>query len=266
VPAAPVPSAKVFLLLRRLHDASLRAGWAIGLLLLALAWLVASGTGAIGADVVPPLSAVVARFAGDLGSPATWRQVGITARAWFLAVPLGFVAGVFIAAVCATSPKVFRALQPYLVLANAIPRVVLAPVFILALGLGTASRVALSVSLILFPTILGVYGGLRLCDPALLASVELFGGDRRALWRHVRLPAALPYLVANWRLATNLGLLGAIVGEILIAPNGIGWIIRTRAGIFDVAGVFSALLIILALALLVNVVTDRVSRRLLRWQ
>lgn len=250
----------------RLHHLMLRVGWLVGLIVLALAWYVASASGLVSEKVLPSPQSVMGKFVQDVVSAQVWQNLGITLQAWFLAVPIGYLCGVAIALALIAVPQMQRAIHPYLVLGNSIPRVVLAPVFILALGLGLSSRVALGVSLIIFPVALGVYGGFRLCEPALLNSVAMFGAGRRAQWLHVRLPAALPYLVSNWRLAASLGLLGAIVGEILIAPNGLGWLIRIRSGVFDVSGVFSVLLIILALAMIVNLATDAVAARLLRWQ
>jgi NitT/TauT family transport system permease protein len=252
--------------MQRLYLLAPRVGPFLGVALLVAAWYAATAGGLATEKVLPAPQDVLARFAADVVSPQVWQNIGITIQAWFLAAPIGYLLGVAIALLLATWTSMQRWLHPYLILANSVPRVVLAPVFILALGLGLGSRVALGVSLIVFPVALGVYGGFRLCDPVLVNSVSMFGAGKRALWMHVRLPAALPYLVSNWRLAASLGLLGAIVGEILIAPNGLGWLIRTRSGIFDVAGVFSVLVIILALALIVNLASDRVAARLLRWQ
>lgn len=251
---------------RALYRLVLRFGWIIGVFLVLVSWFGALAGGLISPRELPILQDVFVRLLHDLASADVWKNILVTVTAWLIAVPLGFSCGVLIAVALFMFPAAYRNLQPYLIFANAVPRVVLAPVFILAFGLGIQNRVALGVSLILFPTILGVHGGLRLCDPAMLASVEIFGARTRDIWRHVRLPAVLPYLVSNWRLAMSLGLLGAIVGEILVAPSGLGYLLRIRAGIFDLSGVFSALFLVLALALSLNLLTDRVAARLLRWQ
>lgn len=243
-----------------------RAGWLLGVAILGCVWLAVWALGAVDPRVLPPPHTVLATLLTDLQTFETWQNILVTLQAWALAVPIGFFSAAAVAIGLAMSPSGFRALQPYILIMNAVPRLVLAPIFILGFGLGISSRVALGVSLIVFPVILGIHGALRLVDPALLASVAGFGASGRALWWHVRLPSALPFLVANWRLATGLGLLGAIVGEILVAPNGLGWLLRIRAGVFDVAGVFSVLVIVLGLALLVSVITDFFSARLLKWQ
>ncbi len=251
---------------RPVYRLALRFGWVLGIALVLISWFAASALGLVNPREVPNPGDVFVHLLQDIASLEVWKNVFVTFAAWLISVPLGFLCGVLIAIALFVSPTAYRMLQPYIVFANAVPRVVLAPLFILAFGLGLQNRIALGVSLILFPTILGVYGGLRLCDPAMLASVEIFGASRQDIWRHVRIPAVLPYLVSNWRLATSLGLLGAIVGEILLAPSGLGYLLRIRAGIFDLSGVFSTLFLVLGLALSLNLVTDVVAARLLRWQ
>ena len=247
------------------RKSAMRLGWVYGLILFAAGWFLVSELGLIREDILPAPQDVLTRMALDLSQGETWQNIGVTTRAWLLATPLGYLSGFVIAILLIASPLVFRAVQPYLLMANSIPLVVLAPIFILSLGIGLSSRVAIGISIIVFPAIFGIYGGMRLCDPRLIASVEMFGASRRQVWTLVRIPAALPYLVTNWRLAVSLGLLGAVVGEILISPSGLGWLIRVRGSLFDLSGIFSVLFIILILALGSNALTDLAATRILKW-
>lgn len=242
-----------------------RFGWLIGLTIVVSVWAVASLAGLASPRTLPPPHHVLVRLGDDLNSVAVWRSVWTTITAWMTSALAGFALGALIAAWLTVAPAAYRAMQPYLLFANAIPRVVLAPVFILALGLGLANRIALGVSLVVFPVTIGIHGALQLHDSRMVACLQLFGANRLDIWWHVRIPAAAPYLISNWRLASSLGLLGAIAGEILIASSGLGFLLRMRAGIFDVIGVFSVLIMILSLALAVNFLTDLVAARALRW-
>ncbi len=190
---------------RRLYRLALRFGWILGLALVLVIWSAMTKLRLVSAREVSGPAERVRHLMQDVASVDVWKNVFATFAAWAISVPLGFACGVLIAAGLFVSPAAYRAFQPYIIFANAVPRVVLAPLFILAFGLGLQNRVALGISLILFPTILGVYGGLRLCDPAMLTSIQIFGASNRDIWRHVRIPAVLPYLVSNWRLATSPG-------------------------------------------------------------
>jgi NitT/TauT family transport system permease protein len=149
---------------------------------------------------------------------------------------------------------------------NALPRVVLAPIFALWFGLGIWSKVALGVTLVFFIVFFNVYQGVKEVSPVILSNARMLGMNERQLMRHVYWPSALSWMFSSLHTSVGFALVGAVVGEYLGSSAGLGYTIQQAEGVFDVTGVFSGMLILAVVVILVDNLVTLVERRLLVWR
>jgi NitT/TauT family transport system permease protein len=150
--------------------------------------------------------------------------------------------------------------------ANSLPRVVLAPIFALWLGLGIWSKVALGVSLVFFIVFFNVYQGVKEVNQTVLSNARMLGMNERQLLRNVYLPSALSWMFSSLHTAVGFAVVGAVVGEYLGSSAGLGYLIHQAEGVFDVTGVFAGMFVLTAFVLLIDWVVSLVEERLLIWR
>jgi NitT/TauT family transport system permease protein len=195
-----------------------------------------------------------------------WKHLWITLWESILAFAIGAAGGVLIGFWFARKPLVAAVFDPYVKIANALPRVVLAPIFTLWLGLGIWSKVALGVTLVFFIVFFNVYQGVREVSRAVLANGRMLGMSERQLMRHVYWPSALSWMFSSLHTSVGFAVVGAVVGEYLGSAAGLGYLIQQAEGVFDVAGVFAGMLVLSAFVILIDLAVTRVERRLLVWR
>src|SRR5712672_3375657 len=152
----------------------------------------------------------------------------------------------------ALSPTASTILDPYIKAVNAMPRVILAPIFFVWFGLGIASKVALGVTLVFFVVFFNVYQGVREVSPVVLANARMLGASPRQLLRHVYLPSAMSWVFASLHNSVGLAFVGAVVGEYLGSAAGVGYLILQAEGTFDIDTVFAGILVLTAFALVLD--------------
>lgn len=209
---------------------------------------------------------VLVRTWRDFASGEIWRHLWITLVETVLAFAIGSVGGVLVGFWLARKELLSAVFQPYLKAVNAMPRVVLAPIFALWLGLGIWSKVALGVTLVFFIVFFAVYQGVKEVSPVLVANARMLGMSERQMLRHLYLPAALSWMFASLHTAVGFALVGAVVGEYLGSAAGLGYRIQQAEGSFDVTGVFSGMLVLAIFVLLIDGLVTLVERRLLVWR
>ena len=195
-----------------------------------------------------------------------WKHLWITLEETVLAFAIGSLAGVVFGFWFARRPLVAAVFDPYLKMANALPRVVLAPIFMLWLGLGIWSKVALGVTLVFFIVFFNVYQGVREVSPVVLANARMLGMNPRQLFRHVYWPSALSWMFSSLHTSAGFALVGAVVGEYLGSAAGLGYIIHEAEGVFDVTGVFAGMVVLAAFVLVLDGAVSVAERRLLAWR
>jgi NitT/TauT family transport system permease protein len=235
------------------------------------AWHVLTTDEYFGTTVLPPFffstpADVGSRVVALFGSGAIWRHLWITLSESTLAFAIGAAGGVLIGFWFARKPAVAAVFDPYVKMANALPRVVLAPIFALWFGLGIWSKVALGVTLVFFIVFFNVYQGVKEVNPAVLANARMLGMNDRALMRHVYWPAALSWVFSSLHTSVGFAVVGAVVGEYLGSAAGLGYLIQQAEGVFDVAGVFAGMFILAAFVIAIDAVVTTVERRLLVWR
>jgi NitT/TauT family transport system permease protein len=195
-----------------------------------------------------------------------WKHLLITLWESILAFAIGSLGGVMVGFWFARKPFVAALFDPYVKMANALPRVVLAPIFTLWLGLGIWSKVALGVTLVFFIVFFNVYQGVKEVSSTVLANGRMLGMSERQLMRHVFWPSALSWMFSSLHTSVGFAVVGAVVGEYLGSAAGLGYLIQQAEGVFDVAGVFAGMFVLSAFVILIDLAVTAVERRLLVWK
>jgi NitT/TauT family transport system permease protein len=209
---------------------------------------------------------VIERVIKMFVSGEVYRHLAITLIEAMLAFAIGGISGVMIGFWFARKPLVAAVFDPYVKMMNALPRVVLAPIFALWFGLGIWSKVWLGVTLVFFIVFFNVYQGVREVSPVVLANARMLGMNERQLLRHVYWPAALSWVFSSLHTSVGFAVVGAVVGEYLGSSAGLGYLIHQAEGVFDVTGVFAGMLILMIFVMLIDFVVTLVEKPLLVWR
>jgi NitT/TauT family transport system permease protein len=193
-------------------------------------------------------------------------QILVTLEETVLGFLIGVVLGVMFGVVLGRNRLLADVCGPYIKALNAMPRVVLGSIFVIALGLGMPSKVALAVVLVFFVVFFNAFQGVREVDRNLLANARILGANERQLSTSVILPSALSWIIASLHTSFGFALVGAIVGEYLGANKGIGLMIATAQGTFNANGVFAAMLILATVAIIAESIVTWLENRLIRWR
>jgi NitT/TauT family transport system permease protein len=211
-------------------------------------------------------SDIAARILTWTASGTLWRHLLITLEESLLGLTIGAAIGITLGFALARSPFVARVLDPYITMLNAVPRVVLAPLFLLWFGLGIWSKVALAVTLVFFVMFFNTYQGVRDADRVIIDNVRMLGASERQLVRHVLLPSALSWIFSSLQTSLGFAMVGAVVGEYLGAARGLGYVIAQAEGTFDTTGVFAGMTVLSVVVVIVSAGVTRLERYLLRWK
>jgi len=197
---------------------------------------------------------------GDLGSNLLTTLVEV-----MISFVLSVVFGIASALILDRCDRANRIFSPFLTAFNSMPRIALGPLFILWFGIGIASKVVLALSLGYFIMLLSTLGGLKNVDRDLLLMSRLFGASELRLFRDVRLPWALPSVFAGLRLTLIYCSAGAVIGEMISARSGLGVLVQSFSGRFDVASVMALILVVAFMVMALTALMDVLERRLLAW-
>ncbi len=234
-------------------------------------WHVLTTVPIFGTMILPPFFFstpidVAGRIAKWFVEGTIWRHLWITLIESVLAFVIGSLAGVLVGFSFARRPMIAAVFDPYVKMINALPRVVLAPIFALWLGLGIWSKVALGITLVFFIVFFNVYQGVKEVSPTILANARMLGMNERQLMRHVYWPSALSWMFSSLHTSVGFAVVGAVVGEYLGSAAGLGYLIQQSEGLFDVAGVFAGMVVLAAFVLVIDALVTWAERRLLVWR
>jgi NitT/TauT family transport system permease protein len=200
------------------------------------------------------------------GNADIYLHLGTTLLETVLAFGIGTVLGLACGLWLALAPLASAILDPYIKAANSMPRVILAPIFSLWLGLGIWSKVALAVTLVFFIVFFNVYQGVKEVSPVVLANARMLGANQRQLLRTVYLPSATSWVFSSLHTSVGLAFVGAVVGEYLGSARGVGYLILQAEGTFDVNTVFAGIVVLTAFALVLDAIVGKAEKRLMKWQ
>lgn len=218
----------------------------------------------ISALVLPAPSVVASTLWTTLSSGYLWPHMGATLVEMVLGLVLGGVTGLVIGVALAESAWLDRLFKPYVIVSQVVPKLALAPLFVLWFGFGMAPTVVMTALICFFPLMENTVTSLRQVDPNRVQLFRMLGASRmQTLWR-LKLPAGLPGMLAGWRVALVLSLVGAVVGEFIGASRGLGAVIIAAQGSMDTPLMFAALVAIAVIGLLAYQAIVMLERRLLR--
>ena len=243
--------------------------WAI-LIALLLFWEFGVRIAGIRALILPPPSAILEALVKGLSVSPFARDSYIlhtlvTASEALLGLFIGSAAGIGVGVAVAQSRRVEKLLLPYILAIQSLPKVALAPLFIIWLGYGIQSKVWIVILLTFFPLLINTIAGLRSVDGDMLDMARAAGGTRWSTFRRVSLPMALPYIFAGLDMAVVYSVVGAIVGEFVGASRGLGLLIQQMTTVMDTQGMFSVFIMLSAMGIVFSAVLKVIRRRVLFW-
>lgn len=229
-------------------------------------WEAGVRAGVIDSFFFPAPSALAARIAEWAGSQDFWTDVATTLAETVLSFVVGIATGTVLGIWLGLSPFAADVVQPFIKMFNAIPRILLGPIFVIWFGLGLTSKVALGVTLVLFVAFFNTFQGIREVNPVVLANARLLRASRASLLRHVYLPSATTWILSSLRVSVGMAVMGAVVAEYLGSSAGLGHLIAQAEGVLDATGVFAGIVVLSAFVVALDAVVDRIEKRLLVWR
>lgn len=230
------------------------------------AWEISARLGWIDPFFFPPPSLILARVAEWFSGPEIWGDLGITLLETVLSFILGILGGTVLGIWLGLSRFAADVFQPFVKVFNAIPRILLGPIFVIWFGLGLASKVALGITLVLFVAFFNTFQGVREVNPVVLANARLLKARRWALLRHVYLPSATSWILSSLRVSVGMAVMGAVVSEYLGSSAGLGHLIAQAEGVMDATGVFAGIVVLSVFVVALDLAVDRLENRLLVWR
>ncbi|MFE6686884.1 ABC transporter permease [Streptomyces sp. NPDC057743] len=195
-----------------------------------------------------------------------WEQIWYTLYEALLGWIIGVLGGVVLGIALGRIRFLADVLGPYIKVLNALPRIVLAPIFLIWFGLGPASKIASAVVLVFFPVFFNAFQGAREVDRNLVANSRILGASNRQVTLQVVIPSATSWIFTSLHVSFGFALIGAIVGEYIGATKGLGLLVSASQGTFNAAGVYAAMVILAVVALLAEGLLAFLEKRLFRWK
>ncbi|WEO97102.1 ABC transporter permease [Streptomyces sp. FXJ1.172] len=195
-----------------------------------------------------------------------YANIWTTIQEALIGFAVGSVAGVVFGVALGQSRYLSDVLGPYIKMVNAIPRIVLGSIFIVAFGIGVTPKILLAAVLVFFIVFFNAFQGVREVDRNILANARVLGASQMQIIRHVIVPSALTWIIASLHSAFGFAIVGALVGEVLGAQSGLGLVIKTAQNNFDPNGVFATMLVISVIVLGAEWLIAKLEHRLLSWR
>jgi NitT/TauT family transport system permease protein len=201
----------------------------------------------------------------EVAKPRIWSDTAIT----FWEILLGYVIGAFtggaLGFVLGFRPRLARIAEPYILIFSAIPKIAIAPIIIIALGIGTQSKVAIVVSMVFFLIFYAVFSGVKQIEPDFIHQARIMGASRATVIAHIVIPAIAPNIFDGLKTSIIFAVIGALIGEFIAAKAGLGFYILNASGAFNINGIWVGVTLIVALVFALTTVIGIVERRVLRW-
>src|SRR5690348_2825455 len=243
----------------------------IGLLVVVLGgWELGGRTGVIDPFFFAMPSTIAAQIwdwaVNGTSQGSLWVQILVTLEETVIGFLIGAVGGIIAGLILGRDKLLADIFSIYIKVANSVPRVVLGSVFVIALGLGMASKVALAVVMVFFVVFGNAFQGVREADRNLIANARILGASKRQVMTAVIIPSALTWITASLHVSFGFALVGAVVGEFLGSRQGLGLLIATAQGTFTAAGVFAAMIVLAIVALAAESLITLLENRLIKWR
>ena len=247
------------------RGASIAAGRALVLALALGGWAVAAGRFGERTYIGDP-AGVARAFWGLVASGRLWPNLVQTVGEVLSGYAIGAAFGIVVAVVVAFEETVQRVLRPFLIAAYSVPKIALAPLFVMWFGLGVAPKIVLVVLFVFFVVFMNTAAGLYQVNPQLVDVVRVMGARRTDVVWKIALPSTVPYLITGLRIAIPEALVGAVIGEFIAANRGLGYLVNEAANELNVSVTMAAIVALLLIVVAMDIILGAVERRLLRWR
>jgi NitT/TauT family transport system permease protein len=195
-----------------------------------------------------------------------WQHLRVTLTEMAVGYMIGAVTGIALGFLLGRVKVLGDVFNPYITLFNGIPKVALAPVFVIWFGIGLMSKIAIILTMVFFVVFINTFAGLRSVSEDYVAIVRIMGASRWQVVREVLLPATLPFIVVGLRAGIPFSVIGAVVGEFIASTTGLGFFINYHQGTFDTTGIFVGVTLLASLVVLFDWLLSFLERRLLKWR
>ena len=195
-----------------------------------------------------------------------WPHIYATLYASFTGLLLGTVGGVIVAFIFGNIKILAKIFDPIFVGLNGLPKLALGPLFIIWFGIGINAKVLMAAIMVFFLVFFNAYAGFRNVDVNLTNTLKLMGANRFQIIMKLTLPSCVPWIMASLRAGVGAAVLGAIVGEYLGATQGLGWMVQSAGGVYNITRVFSCIFILMILMSLLDYIVKRIEKSILVWR
>jgi NitT/TauT family transport system permease protein len=195
-----------------------------------------------------------------------WDDLAVTLKEAVYGFLLGTGVGIVLGLLLGQNRFLADVLGPFIKIVNAVPRIILGSIFLVAFGLGTFPKVLLAAVLVFFIVFFNAFQGVREVNPNLVANVKVLGATPLQVALHVTIPSALTWIIASLHTAFGFAIIGALVGEVLGSQRGIGLVISQAQGRLDPNTVFACMAIMAVVTLVAELVLTVVEKRVLSWR
>jgi NitT/TauT family transport system permease protein len=235
-------------------------------LLTVIFWELAAWHWPIVAKLVSQPSDIALGIVDAVRSGSIWPHLQATLTEMAIGYVIGAVTGVLFGLLFGRVKLLGDIFNPYITLFNGIPKVALAPVFVIWFGIGLMSKIAIILTMVFFVVFINTFAGLRSVNEEYVSIVRIMGASRLQVVREVFLPAMVPYILVGLRAGIPFSVIGAVVGEFIAATKGLGYFINYHQGTFDTNGIFVGVTILALLVVVLDWLLSIVERRLLKWR
>jgi NitT/TauT family transport system permease protein len=217
------------------------------------------------AFVLPPPSAIWESLLMQLESDQFWGHVRVTTQEAMIGFAIGVISAIVLGTAISQIRIVEKTLMPYIVAFQTVPKVALAPLFVVWFGFGLTSKIVMAAVISFFPMLINVIEGLRSADADRIQMLKVFGAGRLQVFRKVQLPSAMPFIFAGLDIGIVFAILGAVVGEFIGAQEGLGYLLLQTNYNFDIAGMFAILVVLSLMGLIAHAVIRLIQKRVTFW-
>ncbi|WP_326641696.1 ABC transporter permease [Streptosporangium sp. NBC_01755] len=215
--------------------------------------------------VLPRPSQIVASLGTQLTDDQFWSHLLVTLQESLVGFVIGVGAAMVLGTLISQVRLAERTLMPYIVAFQTVPKVALAPLFVVWFGFGMTSKIVMAAVISFFPMLVNVIEGLRSADADRIQMLTVFGAGKFQVFRMVRLPSALPFIFAGLDIGIVFAILGAVVGEFIGAKEGLGYLLLQTNYNFDISGMFAVLVVLSVLGLIAHSLIRLAQRRFAFW-
>jgi len=231
-----------------------------------LFWEFASRIGWINPFYMPSPLQVVKVIIELFQDGEIWKHLSATFFAAIVGIIGGLAIGIFLGFASALTPIIAELLEPIMIMLNAIPRVILAPLFVIWFGIGIESKIALSLILVVVLVFFAVYNGIKDVDQRLIERVQTLGGGKWILLKEVYIPSVTAWIIGNLKVAVGFAFTGAVVGEFVGSSKGLGYLLQFAQSTYNAALTISLIILIMAFVMVLFSGAERIENHLLRWR